>query len=191
MKQIASALVKSQKAKDVVTEAALLKQMADLRWPLRKVNAASASPMPNRFIEKVIFGASDCWVWRGHVDAIGYGRFHYMGENKAHRVSHILFKGEVPDGMFVLHKCDNRQCVNPDHLFLGTQSDNMRDMVTKGRGHKPDISGTKNPMAKLDAEKVKQIRRMVASGSKQIDACRAFGVSPMTVSRIIRGEAWK
>jgi hypothetical protein len=190
MKALISDLIQAQKARLIEKESVLLKQLADILWPMKRVNASSALPMPQRFLTKIVFGASDCWVWRSSVDSIGYGTFPFNGEVKAHRVSYRMFKGEIPDGLFVLHKCDNRQCVNPDHLFLGTQKDNMIDMASKKRGKYPSLCGEKNPMAKLTKETVEEIRKMVESGSKQIDACKKFGVSPMTVSRIIRRESW-
>lgn len=191
MKNIASALVKAQQSKDHIQEAKLLKQWADMHMPIKRVNASSVSPMPDRFFQKLIFGASDCWSWRGSVDQFGYGNFPFNGESRAHRVSYRLFSGNIPAGKMVLHKCDNRQCVNPDHLFIGTQQDNMQDMAKKGRGKYPRLFGSKNPMAKLTENQVSEIRAMVASGKLQKEACQKYGVSPMTVSRIIRNEAWK
>jgi len=191
MQKIAAALVKAQKEKDFQTEALLMKKFADKSRPLTKVNASSCLPMPERFYSKLIFGSSDCWIWRGHVDDIGYGRFPFDGENKAHRVSYKLHSGQIPYGMFVMHKCDNRQCVNPQHLILGTQRDNMQDMKRKGRGKSNPQYGECNPMAKLTSEKVDQIRIECLSGRRQCDVAKEFGVSNMTVSRIIRKETWK
>lgn len=190
MKNIASALVKAQATKDLALESRLLKKMADHISPVPAVNASSALPMPERFMSKLVFGASDCWIWRGHVDSIGYGRFPYKGENKAHRVAYSIFTGQIPDGMLVLHKCDNRQCVNPEHLFLGTQSDNMKDMVSKGRNAQPKLFGERNPMARLTQKQVDAIRSEVAAGSTQRSMCDKYAVSPMTVSRIVRRESW-
>ena len=78
---------------------------------------------------------SGCWLWEGRVDRRGYGRLKEIGRKflAAHRLSWTLHRSEIPPGMYVLHKCDTPLCVNPDHLFLGTHLDNMRDMVQKGR----------------------------------------------------------
>lgn len=76
-----------------------------------------------------------CWEWIGHRDSKGYGKFHFKNKpESAHRVSFLIHNGIIPKGLYVLHKCDNRACVKPDHLYLGTQTDNMRDMYAKGRG---------------------------------------------------------
>jgi hypothetical protein len=86
--------------------------------------------------------SGDCWEWQASVNLDGYGRFCLKGKRiRAHRLSWVLANGEIPEGMCVLHKCDNPPCVSPDHLFLGTRADNVRDMVQKGRCR----SGTCNP----------------------------------------------
>lgn len=76
-----------------------------------------------------------CWVWTGAITSGGYGHFHHRstGLIRSHRASWIVANGEIPLGLFVLHRCDNRPCVRPDHLFLGTKKDNTQDMMAKGR----------------------------------------------------------
>lgn len=77
-----------------------------------------------------------CWGWRAATNRKGYGRFYSKHTQSAHRFSWIIHKGKIPDGLFVLHKCDNPPCTNPEHLFLGTNLDNIRDMIAKGRNYK-------------------------------------------------------
>jgi len=134
---------------------------------------------------------SGCWLWSGPVDGGGYGVFtrHGHPSDKAHRVSWRVHRGDIPGGSKVLHKCDVRCCVNPEHLFLGTQADNVADMVAKGR-HKPAPPrfGLANPMAKFSTEQVAKARALASDGLTQRAIAAAMGMSPMTVSRIMRGQ---
>lgn len=148
------------------------------------------SPLPMRFFEKVAYGASDCWYWIGSRCQLGYGQFNAMAEHKAHRVSWRLFRGD-PQGLKVLHRCDVRSCVNPEHLFLGTQVENIADMVAKGRQRGGGLCGENNPRSRLTWEKVREIRRRVAAGAVQRHLCDEFGVSPMTISRIVNHQLWR
>ena len=111
---------------------------------------------------------------------------------QAHRFSWELYKGSIPDGdgyhgVCVLHRCDNRACVNPDHLFLGTQADNIRDMIRKGRND--DRSGERNFSAKLSQRDVNEIRSL-AGRLPQRAIAEKFGVSQSQISHIIRGAGW-
>jgi len=91
--------------------------------------------MMNRFEQK-IDKSGDCWIWTGNKSKNGYGRFAFDNRNAlAHRVSYALYVGRIPDGMFVCHSCDVKACVNPEHLWLGTNSDNQKDSVAKGLHH--------------------------------------------------------
>lgn len=102
---------------------------------LRTMNPTILTKICERFISKTIENKiTGCLEWQGWTDKKGYGDFWLNGENyKAHRVSLMLQNIDVPDNLFVCHKCDNPRCVNPNHLFLGTQSDNEKDKVAKGR----------------------------------------------------------
>ncbi len=106
----------------------------------------------------------------------------------AHRFSYLLHAGEIPEGMEICHSCDEPLCVNPAHLFAGTHSDNMRDMIRKGRA---DNSGQRNGRSKLTAEDVATIRRESTGRHGEASMfARRFGVTPATVSKVIRGDTW-
>lgn len=98
-----------------------------------------------------------CLVWAGSLFADGYGSISVDGQSaRTHRISYELSRGPIPEGVFVCHRCDNRRCIEPSHLFLGTSQDNVSDMVTKGRNVAP--KGTRHGRAKLTEEKVVAIR---------------------------------
>src|SRR5690606_22558767 len=113
------------------------------------------------------------------------------GENKAHRAAYRIFKGEIPAGLKVLHSCDTRCCVNPEHLRLGTQAENIADMIVRGRQKSSPRHGEDNPMAKASWDVVNAIREAVSAGAKQVDMAKRYGLSPMAVSRIVRKESWQ
>jgi len=106
----------------------------------------SRKPHKMRFDKKwTPVPVTGCWVWTAGTTAAGYGYFDYEDEIHAHRASYTMHIGPIPAGMHVLHKCDVRQCVNPDHLFLGTQVDNMKDMAAKGRAQRHNSKKTHCP----------------------------------------------
>lgn len=109
----------------------------NLRKPSGGVRPNSGKK-PKELIERLRYEVDQitgCWNWSGNTSSRGYGRISYKGKYiGAHRGSYIAHKSEIPDGMIVCHTCDNRKCVNPDHLFLGSYSDNTQDMLKKGRG---------------------------------------------------------
>jgi hypothetical protein len=125
---------------------------------------------------------SGCFLWMAAQHRQGYGNFHHDGKCLlAHRVSWELYRGEIPHGMKVLHKCDNEPCVNPDHLFLGTQSDNMFDCGRKGRSNK---AGSINGHAKLTEEDVRIIRAAKPSYGSRQRLAKRFGVTPANISQL-------
>ena len=142
----------------------------------------------DRFWKKVDT-SGDCWEWTAAKDPAGYGRFAINGENgRAHRISWELSVGPIPTKMCICHACDNPGCVNPDHLFLGTYSDNMKDMWGKGRHTVVVQAGRKNNNAKLADEDVRLIRKM---RGPQREIAKQFGISQATVSLIKTGKAWR
>lgn len=144
----------------------------------------------DRFREKFAENPSNCWVWFGAKNQWGYGQFRIGNKMiQAHRVSYTLYVGEIPDGIFVCHTCDNRACVNPNHLFLGTPKDNMVDMINKGR--KRWLSGEQAPQSKLSSEDVVKIRQLYSTGNYyQKDLAKMFGVRQQQISRIIHNLRW-
>lgn len=154
-------------------------------------------------VERIPIGG--CWLWTASKMANGYGQIGYKGKNAyAHRVSWILHKGQIKDGLFVLHRCDVRCCVNPDHLFLGSAKDNMHDMIVKGRqnfnwkqgkpatnkGKRSCISRENHGMAKLTEKDIAEIRRRYECGETQKSLGIEYGVIQPHISRIIRNKNW-
>lgn len=126
---------------------------------------------------------SGCWIWTFSRNSTGYGQIKVDGKMmKAHRVSWLLYKGPIDLGLFVCHKCDIRPCVNPDHLFLGTQLDNMRDSYRKGRYH--------NGNADLNPDKVSALRLLAKAGVKYQELGKVFGIKAAAASRAARGVTW-
>jgi hypothetical protein len=133
-----------------------------------------------------------CWVWKAHVKE-GYGYFNigYSRWHRAHRVSYLLFKGAIPEGLFVLHQCDNPPCVNPEHLSVGTHQENMRQRVMRGR-YNTQVRGSKHAKSKLTAEQVVQIRELYGTGEfSQTKLGEMFGVTVGSISDIVRNRVWR
>jgi HNH endonuclease/Homeodomain-like domain len=139
-----------------------------------------------RFLHSFDRGAeAECWIWKGELSH-GYGRVDINGNTEgAHRASHIYFKGPIPEGLDVLHRCDNPPCVNPTHLFLGTQADNMRDMAAKGRGRGPKPEN--NPKVKTGNQDVALAIELCKQGYSKAEVGRIFGVAASTVSCWVSG----
>lgn len=115
-----------------------------------------------------------------------------LGKNlKAHRVSWELHNGAIPEGMVVMHICDNPPCVNPIHLRLGTVADNMADMRMKARGVITHHTGERNPASKLTATQVREMRERHAGGESMHGLARRYGVHRKTVSDILQGKTWR
>ena len=131
-----------------------------------------------------------CWIWQGFTLGDGYGGLIVDGKKVyAHRLSFDLHKGTIPPGMYVLHKCDVRKCVNPDHLFLGSHADNMRDKAKKGRVVK--LFGERSGRAKLTESDVLQIRKAYAAGGvTQQELADQYGVTKALVGQVVRRVVW-
>lgn len=144
--------------------------------------------LQERFLGKIhVDEATKCWLWRGAIDSDGYGLMHIGRKSRrAHRMAWMLFRGEIPEGMLVCHRCDIRCCVNPDHLFLGTYAQNSADMKQKGRQRK----GEKNPTARLNAEQVRMIRGLLASGESSSAIAERMGLTTLAIHHIKVGRTW-
>ena len=148
-------------------------------------------------IDRFLAGLStdgDCIRWTGEHHN-GYGRLRVSGKNiRAHRMAYVLANGEVPEGLFVCHVCDIRDCTRLSHLFLGTHQDNMLDAISKGRikiGKTPrPIRGTRNDR-KLTEENVLEIRKLNQSGIGYKKLAKRYGVVPTTIRMAIIGRTWK
>lgn len=143
----------------------------------------------DRFWSKVD-PTGDCWLWTAYCKPQGYGQFtlrkgQFYG---AHTISYALAKGPVLPGQVVCHHCDNPPCVNPDHLFLGTQQDNVRDMFKKGRA--PRTHGTDRHNARLTESAVKEIKNAVERRGLQTELANFYGVSTTTIRKIRAGQKW-
>jgi hypothetical protein len=150
------------------------------RWP----------PPGDRLLSNVEYDTNGgCWLWAGCDVTSGYGRLFVNGKRVgAHRLSWEVHRGPIPDGLFVCHRCDVRQCCNPDHLFLGTAAENIRDTYAKGRG--VNNRGSRSGSAKLTEGLAKRVAAALADGEEQSAVARRFGVTQSAVSRIRLGRAW-
>lgn len=137
----------------------------------------------------------DCWEWRGYIHPVGYGQISLGCEKDnvvvhTHRAAYIVAHGSIPEGLWVLHKCDNRKCCNPDHLWVGTPKENTQDMIAKGRRRKLDqvSRGEDINNAKLTEEMVRAMRAEPPMTFKQLG--EKYGVSASTANKVIFRQTW-
>ena len=164
-------------------------------------------PTPEKiaaFKEKMKHMPNGCIEWQGNIDSTGYGRFCFHRQTTlAHRASWMIFRGEIPNDLCILHKCDNPPCVNPDHLFVGDRKDNAKDMSAKGRqwvqknpAGRPicptelKARGEQHGMSKMTDEIVKAIRIRASEGTTGKVLAHEYSCSRSLISQIIRGEIW-
>jgi len=134
-----------------------------------------------------------CSEWQHSKNGSGYGQCNRFGSGSglAHREMWILEKGPIPDGLLVLHHCDNPPCAAMDHLWLGTQQDNVDDMIAKGRMRTVATLGEAQWNAKLTADEVREILARINVGETQTSIADIYGVSVSTINLIARGKRWK
>ncbi|MEK6884344.1 MAG: HNH endonuclease signature motif containing protein [Nanoarchaeota archaeon] len=154
-----------------------------------KIDKKKAKQRLLKRIEKV---KSGCWIWKRSKTDVGYGHLTFDGiYYSAHRFSYIIYKGEIPKGLFVLHKCDNRLCVNPKHLFVGNQSDNMKDCYIKNRHARISVLGQEAWNSKLKDKDVVKIKKLYKMGLIQKKIAEMFNVDRSLISRVINNKRWK
>lgn len=144
-----------------------------------------------RFKDKLLCDVeTGCWNWTGDMRR-AYGALRVDGRRiGAHRISYQLFRGPIPNGMQICHHCDNPRCCNPDHLFIGTPTTNMRDKMNKGRGFLPDVKGENHGNSKLNRSKVLEIRYLRSQNWRTIALAKRFGVSPSAICCVLSGRNW-
>lgn len=133
-----------------------------------------------------------CWEWTGSRLPAGYGKVMWRGrKTSVHRLAAVAWMGfDLGSDLLVLHHCDNPCCFNPEHLFIGTQADNIADMVAKGRQRNRGLHGESNHSARLTAKHVEQIRKLWSDGWLRSDIAKSFGMSWSQTARICAGESW-
>lgn len=185
----------------------------------RKYTLRSSLSLLDRFWEKVDHPDEGCWTWLGARNLRGYGVIGFPGRRNmlAHRAAYVLLVGPIPDGLFVLHKCDNPACVRPDHLRLGNHTENMAEMRERGRSlignrnssrrhperlqrgddhwtrRRPELlTPFTHAKVRLTREQVAAIRaRYAAGGVSQRTLAQEYGVSRSTIADIVAGRIWK
>ncbi len=160
----------------------------EMRSKNRGLRLKKQLPVAERFAAKWERDeATGCWVWKATLHSNGYGRFKLPGRMAfAHRASWELHRGPIAKGLFVLHRCDNPPCVNPDHLWLGTHNENMADMRAKQRQNK----GTRQHAAKLTEPMVYGIRAMLKHGASHEECSIIFGVGRSTIQEVGTRATW-
>lgn len=161
---------------------------------------ATKEQVLTRFLKKLSVAENGCWNWNGAMRVGGYGKAFLPGpiELAAHRLSWILHRGEIPRGLYICHTCDNRKCVNPDHLFPGTHDDNMKDGVGKKRflhglarveANNPKF-GSAHPNSRLKEENIHEIISLKKRGLSYTEIGAMYDVSFQTIFDVIKGHTW-
>lgn len=141
-----------------------------------------------KVLRNIAIAPEGCWEWQRYRSPNGYGRIKHDGVMEyAHRYSFIAHGGEIPDGLYVLHSCDNRRCVNPDHLHAGTHAENLREMVERHR----QCSGERNGRSKITDQDAAAILDCLSRREPKNDVARRFGISRWSVDFLAKGKTWR
>lgn len=144
-----------------------------------------------RFESKYVVESSGCWRWTACFQGTGYGYFYLNGRLvTAPRASLLLYKNIEAGSHYACHTCDNRWCVNPEHLFLGSAKDNLHDCIAKGRFIAGNHAGSHNGRAKLGIEDVKKIRQLAMDGKTRKEILNDYPIKPSQYHRIINNTHW-
>jgi hypothetical protein len=150
-----------------------------------------SSSIAERLAARILVVEGGCWEWQGSRNTFGYGRISRgsrgSGVEAAHRVAWKLAHGPIPDGQYVLHRCDNPPCCNPEHLFLGSLKDNSDDMMSKGRGRAQIPAGERHPDARLSDEQIAQMRQVAPTLGNYAELGRRYGVSKQHARNVALG----
>lgn len=161
---------------------------------LRCKSKERAAPIEERYWRHVIVNEVGCWGWDGATNKAGYGILSGEGRGSlnvlAHRLAWKIHNGAPPGELHVLHKCDNPPCTRPNDLFLGTNADNVADMVSKGRNKIPGLYGSAHALSKLTETIVQEARARCAAGETNLALAREYGVAKATMSAAIKGKTW-
>lgn len=158
------------------------KPMLEKSW-----HQLSAKERLNKFIK--VNEENQCWIWTGGKNKKGYGSLSYNGKTTiAHRLSYELYIGQIPNEMLICHHCDTPSCINPGHLFLGTNLDNSNDKFSKGRNK--SSPGQRNGNSKLTDDQVRSIKKKLKNGVKVSDISKQYEVSETNISYIKKEKTW-
>jgi hypothetical protein len=153
----------------------------------RKHHSRHSMTLSERIMARVEV-VGECWLWRGYTLSTGYGQITYKGRKVLlHRAMYEVANGPIPPGLDVCHSCDNPPCVRPEHLWLGTAKDNVRDCIEKGRW----LNGEANPQAVMTEDNVREIRARMAGGQRLYEIARGMGLRASSVRNVYYGRSWK
>lgn len=156
---------------------------------MHQQNSALKSRLESKVAKQTDTG---CWIWIGAKKPNGYGNFYLGGRYlPAHRAAYLIYLGDIPEGHYICHRCDNPACVNPDHLFIGTPTENQQDMKWKGRAKGISAGREQHPNAKLSETDILSIRRLRRSGWSLKDIAERHGITASNVSYICAGKSWR